>query len=69
MRLATESYSYALTGRVDCLSANHLPVEPLHLQAYHDTACSLGYPLAVVSLIQYTMPLKELRVMQSLTQQ
>ena len=48
--LATESYGYALTGRVECLSANHPPVAPLRLQAYRDTAHSLGYPLAVVSL-------------------
>ena len=50
--LATESYSCALTGRVECLSANHPPVAPLRLQAYRDTARSLGYPLAVVSLVQ-----------------
>ena len=50
--LATESYGYALTGRVECLSANHPPVAPLRLQAYRDTARSLGYPLAVVSLIR-----------------
>ena len=48
--LATESYGYALIGRVECLSANHPPVAPLRLQAYRDTARSLGYPLAVVSL-------------------
>ena len=46
LTLATESYGYALTGKVECLSANHLPVAPLLLQAYHDTARSLGYPLA-----------------------
>ena len=51
--LATESYGYALTGRVECLSANHPPVAPLRLQAYRDTARSLGYPLAVVSLIKF----------------
>ena len=50
--LATESYGYALTGRVECLSANHPPVAPLRLQAYRDTARSLGYPLAVVSVVQ-----------------
>ena len=33
------------------LSANHPPVAPLRLLAYRDTARSLGYPLAVVSLI------------------
>ena len=49
--LATESYSYALTGRVECLSANHPPVAPLPLQAYRDTARSLGYPLTVESLM------------------
>ena len=48
--LATESYGYALTGRVERLSANHPPVAPLRLQAYRDTARSLGYPLDVVSL-------------------
>ena len=48
--LATESYGYALTGRVERLSANHPPVAPLRLQAYRDRARSLGYPLAVVSL-------------------
>ena len=52
--LATKSYGYVLTGRVECLSANHPPVAPLRLQAYRDTARSLGYPLAVVSLDQYT---------------
>ena len=55
---ATESYGYALTGRLECLSANHPPVAPLRLQAYRDTVYrlivtrlthSLG-PLAVVSL-------------------
>ena len=50
--LPTESYGYALTGRVEYLSANHPPVAPLRLQAYRDTARSLGYPLAVVSLVQ-----------------
>ena len=50
--LATESYGYALNGRVDCLSANHPPIAPLRLQAYRDTARSLGYPLAVVSLLE-----------------
>ena len=39
---------------MECLSANHPPVAPLRLQAYRDTARSLGYPLAVVSLDQYT---------------
>ena len=48
--LATKSYGYALTGRVESLSANHPPVAPHRLQAYRDTARSLGYPLAVVSL-------------------
>ena len=41
--LATESYGYALTGTVECLSANHPPVAPLRLQAYRGTARSLGY--------------------------
>ena len=50
--LATKSYSYVLTGREECLSANHLPVAPLHLQAYGNTARSLGYPLAVVFVVQ-----------------
>ena len=50
----TESYGYALTGRAECLSANHPPVAPLRLLAYCDTARSLGYPLAVVSLIHLT---------------
>ena len=50
--VATESYGYALTGRVECLSANHPPVAPLRLQAYRDTARSLGCPLAVVSVVQ-----------------
>ena len=36
------------------LSANHPPVAPLRLQAYRDTAGSLGYPLAVVSLVKRT---------------
>ena len=49
--IATESYGYALTGRVERLSANHPPVAPLRLQACRDTARSLGYPLAVVSLL------------------
>ena len=42
--------SYRKTGR----SANHPPVAPLRLQAYRDTAGSLGYPLAVVSLVKRT---------------
>ena len=42
LTLATESYGYALTGRVERLSANHPPVAPLRLQAYRDTAGSLG---------------------------
>ena len=50
LTLATESYGYALTGRVERLSANHPPVAPLRLQAYRDKARSLGYPLAVVTL-------------------
>ena len=50
--LASESYGYALTGRVEHLFANHLPIAPLCLQAYGDMAHSLGYPLAVVSLIR-----------------
>ena len=48
--IATENYGYALTERVERLSANHPPVAPLRLQAYRDMARSLGYPLAVVSL-------------------
>ena len=48
--LSTESYAYALTVRVERLSANHPPIAPLHLQAYCDTARSLGYSHAVVSL-------------------
>ena len=52
--LAIESYGYALTGRVECLSANHPPVASLRLQAYRDMARSLGYPLAVVSLVRLT---------------
>ena len=31
------------------------PVAPLRLQAYRDTARSLGYPLAVVSLVKLTL--------------
>ena len=42
LTLATESYGYALTGRVERLSANHPPVAPLRLQAYRDTAGSLA---------------------------
>ena len=37
---------------MECLSANHPPVAPLRLQAYRDTARSLCYPLAVVSVVQ-----------------
>ena len=46
---------------MECLSANHPPVAPLCLQAYRDTARSLGYPLAVVSLREPTHTQKSAR--------